>query len=141
MGVPPYMVATTLQAVIAQRLVRVNCDVCSTPHALTDMEYNWLVAFMGEEAAQQFGGQQRGVGCPSCGNTGYHGRTAVYEMFEMDSELIQLAAARDLATFSDKAYKKMKNATLIDHALQLVKLGTTTVSEAMKVSKMLEGQD
>ncbi len=141
MGVPPYMVATTLQAVIAQRLVRVNCDVCSTAHALTDMEYNWMVAFMGEDAAQQFGGQQRGVGCPSCGNTGYRGRTAVYEMFEMDSELIQLAAARDLAAFSDKAYKKMRNATLIDHALQLVKLGTTTVSEAMKVSKMLEGQD
>lgn len=137
MGIPPYMVSTSLQAVLAQRLVRLNCDLCSRPVEPTPGQRQWLTALLGHEKAMAIT-QKVGAGCPSCNHTGYLGRTGVYEMFEMDSELMELAASRNLAEFSKKAYGKMTNKTLAHHALELVSQGRTSLLEANKVAQYMD---
>src|SRR5262249_55168588 len=96
MGVPPYMVATSLQAVIAQGLVRVNCDVCKEPHEPDVHEAAWLASVLGPGEQVQ---AHRGRGCSACNGTGYTGRQGVYEMLEMDAELTQSASRSDPAAF------------------------------------------
>lgn len=137
MGIAPYMISTSLQAVLAQRLVRLNCELCSRPVEPTPGQRQWLTSLLGQEAGMALT-QKVGAGCPSCNHTGYLGRTGVYEMFEMDSELMELAATRNLAEFSKKAYRKMTNKTLVHHALELVSQGRTSLLEANKVAQHMD---
>jgi MSHA biogenesis protein MshE len=135
MGVPPYMVATSLQAVIAQRLVRLNCEVCSEPHAADAQEQAWLQTLLPPGAGIQ---AKRGRGCSACTGTGYAGRTGVYEMLEMDAELTQSASRSDPAAFLRAARQRLAGRTLTDHALELVRQGRTSLAEAMRVGYDLE---
>ncbi len=130
MGVPPYMVATSLQAVLAQRLVRLICDSCSEPHAPTPQETAWLSSMIvtGEPLVPR-----RGLGCSACNGTGYLGRQGVYELLEMDATLTQAASRSDPAAFLQAARERMNGQTLSYHALNLVRQGKTTVAEAMRV--------
>jgi len=135
MGVPPYMVATSLQAVIAQRLVRLNCEVCSEPHAPDAHEQAWLDSLLAPGATLQ---ARRGRGCSACNGTGYAGRHGVYEMLEMDAELTQSASRSDPAAFLRAARERMAGKTLTHHALELVRQGKTSLAEAMRVGYDLE---
>lgn len=137
MGIPPYMVATSLQTVIAQRLLRTNCEYCCEEMAATPALKAWLSSVIGKSAAAH-AVHKVGKGCPSCNHSGYTGRTGVYEMFEMDNDLIELAAMHNLAQFSKTAYLKMENKTLLHHAIELVLAGKTTFFEAQKVSQQLD---
>ncbi len=132
MGVPTFMVATSLQAVIAQRLVRVNCESCATPHSPSAQESAWLVAMGGDENAGMR--TLRGRGCSACNGTGYAGRQGVYEMLEMDAELSQAATHGDPAAFLAKARERMKGKTLSFRAFDMVRAGRTSIGEAMKLS-------
>lgn len=133
MGVPAFMVATSLQAVIAQRLVRLNCDVCAAPHQSSPQESAWLQAMLlpGMEPVQP----KLGRGCSACNGTGYVGRQGVYELFEMDAELTQAATRADPSAFMALARSRMRGHTLGYHALELVRLGRTSLSEAARVSQ------
>jgi MSHA biogenesis protein MshE len=71
MGVPPFMVSTSLQAVIAQRLVRLNCKECAAPHAPTPQEQSWLDSMV---TAGEVINPKRGMGCSACNGSGYSGR-------------------------------------------------------------------
>ncbi|MBK7613797.1 MAG: type II/IV secretion system protein [Vitreoscilla sp.] len=136
MGVPAFMVATSLQAVIAQRLVRCNCEQCAEPQSLSAQQQTWLDAALGERAAQVM--PKRGRGCSSCNNTGYHGRAGAYEMLEMDSVLTHAATHADPNAFLAAARERMKGRTMMDHALELVRLGKTSVSEAMRIASDID---
>jgi MSHA biogenesis protein MshE len=132
MGVPPYMVASSLQAVIAQRLVRTVCDKCTEPHAPSAQEAGWLTAMLGDGAATLR--TQRGHGCSACNGTGYAGRQGVYEMLEMDAELAQAATHANPAEFTRAAGAKMRGRTMGHRALDLVRAGRTSVAEAMRIA-------
>ncbi len=131
MGVPPFMVATSLQAVIAQRLMRMNCANCAEPHLPSPQEEAWLVTMGGDgnEGMKNL----RGRGCSSCNGTGYAGRQGVYEMLEMDSALAQAATHGNPAAFLAAARERMKGKTLAYRAFDLVRAGRTSISEAMKL--------
>jgi MSHA biogenesis protein MshE len=135
MGVPAYMVATSLQAVVAQRLVRINCEVCSEPHAPDAHETAWLSGLLqpGEHIQAR-----KGRGCSACNGTGYSGRQGVYEMLEMDAELTQSASRADPAAFLRAARERLAGQTLTHHALELVRQGRTSLAEAMRVGYDLE---
>ncbi len=135
MGVPAYMVATSLQAVIAQRLVRINCDVCSEPHEPDAQEAAWLAGQLAPGETLQ---ARRGRGCSACNGSGYVGRQGVYEMLEMDAELTQSASRADPAAFLRAARERLAGQTLTHHALQLVRQGRTSLAEAMRVGYDLE---
>jgi len=130
MGVPPFMVATSLQAVVAQRLVRVNCTTCAEPYEPNAQEAAWLSSMIatGEPVKPK-----RGRGCSSCNGSGYAGRQGVYEMLEMDAVLTQAASRSDPAAFLSSARERMAGHTLMHHALELVRQGRTSVAEAMRV--------
>jgi len=132
MGVPAFMVATSLQAVVAQRLVRSICEHCSEPQALSPQQSAWLASVAGERAKAIV--PRHGRGCAACNHTGYHGRQGLYEMLEMDAELTQAATHGDPAAFLAAARRRLQGRTLVDHGVELVRLGRTTVSEAMRMA-------
>ncbi|CAM2951558.1 GspE/PulE family protein [Janthinobacterium lividum] len=136
MGVPRYMVGSSLQAVLAQRLVRVICESCSTPYAPTPNEYEWLRLELGElvERNQYF----HGKGCSHCNGMGYRGRTGVYELLEITRAVADAANHADPSHFMKVATAQMAGETLRRHAVQLVVQGRTTVMEAMRISNQSE---
>jgi MSHA biogenesis protein MshE len=138
MGVPAFMVATSLQAVIAQRLVRLNCEECAEPQVPSPQEQSWLdsVAQAGEVVQAR-----RGRGCSACNGTGYAGRQGVYELLEMDAVLTQAASRSDPATFMKLARERMQGHTLGNHALALVRQGRTSLAEALRIGFDADDQD
>ena len=136
MGVPRYMVGSSLQAVLAQRLVRVICESCSTPYVPTPNEYEWLRLELGElvERNQYF----HGKGCSHCNGMGYRGRTGVYELLEITRAVADAANHADPSHFMKVATAQMAGDTLRRHAVQLVVQGRTTVMEAMRISNQSE---
>ncbi|HVL76072.1 MAG TPA: GspE/PulE family protein, partial [Noviherbaspirillum sp.] len=136
MGVARYMVATSLQAVLAQRLVRVICESCASPYTLKPAEQAWLRAELGDSVASHR--YVHGRGCTHCNGTGYRGRTGVYEMLEMTEALADAANQHEPAHFIKVAQAQMAGNTLRRHAVSLVVAGKTTVSEAMRVSNQAD---
>jgi MSHA biogenesis protein MshE len=137
MGIPPFMVATSLQAVIAQRLVRLICTECTEPHEASAQEQSWLDAMQDKEPLMS---PQHGRGCTACNQTGYSGRQGIYEWLEMDAALTQSALRSDPAAFTKLARARMQGATLAHHALELVRQGRTTLSEALRVGVDIDEQ-
>ncbi len=130
MGVPPFMVATSLQAVIAQRLVRLNCVECNEPHEPSPQEQSWLTAMVSDGTAVP---AKRGRGCSSCNGTGYSGRQGVYELLEMDAVLTQAASRSDPGAFMKLARERMQGHTMAFHVLDLVRQGRTSLAEALRI--------
>jgi MSHA biogenesis protein MshE len=131
MGAPAFMVASSLQAVIAQRLLRSTCENCGEPHLPTPQEGAWLAVVGGDEAVGYK--TLRGRGCSSCNGTGYSGRVGVYEMLEMDAGLAQAATHSDPGSFTRLAREQLRGRTLAHRALALVRSGKTSVAEAMRL--------
>ena len=130
MGVPAFMVATSLQAVIAQRLVRLNCTECAEEHTPSPQEQAWLDSML-EPGTTLI--PKRGVGCSACNGSGYSGRQGVYEWLEMDAVLTQAASRSDPAAFMRLARERMRGQTLAHHALALVRQGKTSLDEALRI--------
>jgi MSHA biogenesis protein MshE len=136
MGVPRYMVGSSLQAVLAQRLVRVICESCSTPYTPTAAEHEWLRGDLGENVDR--GRYFHGKGCSHCNGAGYRGRTGVFELLEMTRRVTEAANHADPAVFMKAAQAEMGGNTMRRHAVALVVQGRTTISEAMRISSQLE---
>jgi len=135
MGAPRYMVALSLQLVIAQRLVRVICESCSENHTLLPNHLEWLRQELGGSDAIH---PKRGKGCTHCNGTGYMGRTGIYEMLEMTAPVVQAANNENVQNFIEAAREQLAGNTLRRHAAMLAAAGTTTVEEAMRISNQFE---
>jgi MSHA biogenesis protein MshE len=138
MGVPAFMVSTSLQAVIAQRLVRLNCVECAAPHSPSAQEQTWLTGLLAGTAPIN---AKRGLGCSACNGTGYTGRQGVYELLEMDATLTQAASQGNPANFMRTARERMKGQTMPFHALELVRQGKTSLAEAMRIGFEVQDAD
>ena len=138
MGIPAFMVATSLQAVIAQRLVRINCPECLAPHTPNAQELSWLTSMGADPASIQ---AKRATGCSTCNGTGYLGRQGVYELLEMDAMLTQEASHGNPASFNRLARERMRGKTMSFHALELVRQGRTSLAEAMRIGFELDMSD
>ncbi|WP_290903540.1 GspE/PulE family protein [Aquabacterium sp.] len=136
MGVPQWMVALSLQLVIAQRLVRTICPMCATHCEPTPQELVWLQNELGPQVDTS--GVSHGPGCPECNQTGYKGRTGVYEFLQMTLPLVDAMSAQDPTAFSKAAREQMAGNTLRRDAVRLALSGRTTVAEAMGVSAQVD---
>ena len=136
MGVPGYMVASSIQVVLAQRLVRVICIGCTAVAELKPTEHEWLKGELGDSVDQQE--FRYGKGCPRCNGTGYRGRTGIFEMLEMTEALADAANHHEPAYFIKAAHLQMAGQTLRKHAVELAVAGRTTVAEAMRISNQFE---
>lgn len=136
MGVPRFMVALSVNLVLAQRLVRTVCGACSAPYTPDPHEAAWLKYELGDDVAGR--GYRKGLGCAQCGGTGYSGRTGVYEMLEMTEELVTATNNDDPGAFVAAGRRQMAGETLRRDAVRLVVAGRTTIDEAMRISTQSE---
>ena len=136
MGVPRYMVALSLQMVVAQRLVRVVCENCGEAHTPTPAEHEWLKYELADKVDAY--SYKHGRGCSQCNGTGYTGRTGVYEVLEMTNDLVEAINHEDTGLFVQAARKQMAGQTLRRDAVRLVVNGRTTIDEAMRISNQFE---
>ncbi len=127
MGIEPYMVATAVKGIIAQRLVRKICEHCKTPVTLTEEEARALKVSKDTVV-------YKGEGCPLCSNTGYKGRMAIHEIMVLDSTLRALIAkGTNDEELKEVAINNGMN-TLWDNARRNVLEGKTTVEEMIRVA-------
>ena len=136
MGTPKYMVSSSVQVVLAQRLLRRVCESCNEPHTPTPQESEWLEYT--KVKRENWAALAHGRGCSHCNGTGYNGRFAVYEMMEMTKPLAEAAAHQDALQFTQAAMVYMKGKTLLDQALEQMRLGRTSVEEVMRISNQVE---
>jgi general secretion pathway protein E len=130
LGVPPYLLQSTLLAVIAQRLVRTLCPNCRQPGELSDEEWDNLVA---PWKAQNPKHVYKAAGCLECRNTGYKGRIGLYEMMSFSPALKKLIVSNfDIDALRQEAMRSgMKPLRL--RGAQKVAEGVTTVEEVLRV--------
>ncbi|GAB5455306.1 MAG: type II secretion system ATPase GspE [Henriciella sp.] len=132
MGIEPYVLAATLKAVIAQRLVRKLCDHCKEPHPSAPEELA-MFGLQPSEAPQLW----RPKGCMACGNSGYNGRLGVYELITVNSELRDLIRADGSEDdIQDMAFAQ--HDTLFRNAARYVTTGQTSVEEVLRVCRREE---
>jgi type IV pilus assembly protein PilB len=130
LGVPSYLIASTLNGILAQRLVRVICVKCRVPYKPSERDMSRLKLHSWRKDGVSF---YRGEGCPACGGTGYKGRTGVFEVLAFTQQI------RDMVT-ADASENEIRQAavaggmvTLARSALEKVNAGVTTLEEMYRV--------
>lgn len=125
LGVEPYMISSSLKCVVAQRLVKKVCQNCMVEHVNTSIEKNLIkiqeeISYIGE-------------GCEECNFTGYKGRTAVFEILEIDGKLQRMIA--DKASFENLSSYVANKGTINmrEEVLSLMSEGVTSIDEAIKI--------
>ena len=134
MGVEPYLVASSVQAFIAQRLVRVICPHCKQEDEdpLVDIrrEITLSLGLSGTQTVKIF----RGRGCDYCNSTGYYGRTAIYEVLELDSDIRSVILDKPRAEDIKRMAVTKGMRTLRQDGWQNVLSGVTTPVEVLNVT-------
>lgn len=138
MGVEPFLVASTVNVVIAQRLVRKICEKCRASHALTETERKiiesdaHLAALVKEIGSALF---YTGVGCSACGNTGYAGRIGIFEVLEMTDAIKVLVTKRASSGEIMEAARQAGMTTMMHDGVDKVTRGITTIEEVARATK------
>jgi MSHA biogenesis protein MshE len=135
MGAPYYMVGTSVHAVVAQRLVRLNCESCAEPYVPDAKEQSWLSVEYGLAPGRQ--GFKRGRGCSHCNGTGLLGRTGIYEMLEMSPDMVAALNRNQTNEFMALAQRAIEGQSLRHRALQLALDGRAPVAEVIRVASEL----
>jgi general secretion pathway protein E/type IV pilus assembly protein PilB len=130
MGVEPYLVASSLEAVLAQRLVRVLCRHCRQEDLTPAAQAFKVQLDLGPETKIY-----RAVGCRECRQTGYHGRRAIFEWMDTDNEIRRLILKNASSDLLRDAARRAGMRTLAEDGWRLVGLGLTTPEEVLRVTK------
>ncbi|RKY06844.1 MAG: type II/IV secretion system protein [Planctomycetota bacterium] len=133
MGVKPFLVASSIQAIMAQRLVRVICENCKVVDENPDPQYLRLLRINPDELRKN--PIYKGAGCSRCQNTGFRGRVAIFEMMELNNQIRELAFARAPASELRKAARNSGMRTLMEDGKRKVFRGVTTPDEVARVSQ------
>ncbi len=133
MGVKPFLVASSIQAVLAQRLVRILCPECKKPDPTPNRRLLKLCGFTNDELVGRTLYQP--VGCPKCGSTGYKGRRGIYEMMMMNAELRDLAFKKSPLNQLQAAAVRSGMRTLLGDGKLKILDGNTTADEISKIAQ------
>jgi len=135
MGVQPFLVASSLVGVLAQRLVRVLCTECRRPYLPTPEEREQVGL---TDAVWQKAGNPRAIykagGCPACQQTGFQGRTGIYELMLVDDDVRQLILRNVDSTTIKRTAVHRGMITLMEHGAYKVARGITTAAEVLSVT-------
>ncbi len=134
MGVKPFLVASSIQAIMAQRLIRVLCEQCKQVNDHPDPKFLSLLGFSEAQLAGR--AIYKAVGCEACHKTGYHGRTGIFELMSMNSELRELAFKRASTSAIRKAARATGMKMLLDDGKIKVLNGVTTPEEIARVTQV-----
>jgi len=133
MGAEPFLVASSLLGVVAQRLVRRVCDNCKEAYQPTEQELVWLRSFDLDPLDIE-AGFVHGRGCYQCSNTGYKGRLGVYEMLEMNEDMLDALRRKDVSDFTRFARKSELFRPLGQCAMDYALQGITSLHEVSRVA-------
>src|SRR5438445_9740090 len=130
MGIEPYLVASSLEAVLAQRLVRVLCPKCKQEdHSPTTQALKAQLDFPANVAVY------RAVGCRDCRQTGYHGRRGIFEWMDSSNEIRQMILKNCSSGEIRETARRGGMRTLAEDGWRLVRAGVTTPEEVLRVTK------
>lgn len=133
MGIEPFLISSSVIAIMAQRLTRKICDRCKKPYASTpEMLRSLGIATPGVTF-------YRGEGCPACKNTGYQGRVAVFELMEMTESIRSLIVAKASSASIKAAAAQTGFKTLRQEGMIKAAAGVTSVEEVLRVTQEAEG--
>jgi len=133
MGVKPFLVASSIQAVMAQRLIRVLCPDCKQPDENPD---KYVLRLLGVRPGDAEGRTlYRAVGCAKCNNTGYRGRLGIFEMMQMNNQLRELAFNRGATKDLRAAAMATGMRNLVGDGRLKVLNGTTSIDEVARVTQ------
>jgi type IV pilus assembly protein PilB len=130
-GVEPFLVGTSVIAIIAQRLVRTLCPNCRKPYTPGKEELDLLGVGAVDEKAVFY----KEAGCRRCFDTGYSGRTGIFEILALDDKMKELISRKVSSTQIHESAVRDGMKTLRDDGTLKVEAGTTTVSEVLRVTK------
>jgi type IV pilus assembly protein PilB len=133
MGVKPFLVASSIQAIMAQRLIRTLCDKCKAPDPDPDRKFLSLMGFTDKELQGRT--ILRAVGCPACNGTGYRGRKGIFEMMVMNNEVREMAFKRAPTNIIRKAARASGMKSLLDDGKLKILNGITTCAEIARVTQ------
>jgi type IV pilus assembly protein PilB len=126
MGIPPFLIASTLNISVAQRLIRKLCDYCKVENVIDNNLFP-----IGFKVPTTLTKHHRAVGCDRCYHTGYSGRKAIYELLPIDVILSEKIKNNQLSI--DSYLDENKINTLKSNAIQLIQEGTTSVEEVFSL--------
>lgn len=131
MGIEPFLVASSVHAILAQRLVRKICEKCKEE---IELDKKVLIDIGLSEADVKTIKVYKGKGCNVCSNTGYKGRIAVYEILTIGEEIRELILAGASASEIKKEAMRLGMMTMRQSAIELLKKGLTTIDEVVRVT-------
>ncbi|WP_240222505.1 GspE/PulE family protein [Rheinheimera hassiensis] len=134
MGAAPYLVASALRAIVAQRLVRRLCDYCKQPYQPDELESSWLRHHKADTTASYW----HAKGCQSCNHSGYKGRLGVFELLLITKPLADALRRNDTAGFAHLAHHSEGFVSLGTMALHYAQQGITSLDEVIRVSEYLD---
>jgi type IV pilus assembly protein PilB len=130
-GVQPFLIASSLRAIMAQRLVRRVCSNCRQPAELTESEMHALRIEPGQLRDAQV---MQGKGCEQCRRTGYKGRTGIFEIFVLDDEVRHLINKRSATLSLRQRARELGMRTLREDGVRKVLAGLTTAEEVISIT-------
>lgn len=139
MGVDSYLVASSLKAIVAQRLIRKICESCVETHTLGEQEHELLRA-LNKGRNIENARFRRGLGCPHCYNTGYRGRIGVFELLEINAAMANALRDNSVRNFNDAAHSHSHYRPLGACALDFALEGITTLDEVLRVTAQVEDE-
>jgi type II secretory ATPase GspE/PulE/Tfp pilus assembly ATPase PilB-like protein len=140
MGVEPFLVASAIELVIAQRLVRRLCPACARPQPVSRTKLRDTLAILGLDPAESDATAElvRPVGCDRCRNSGYRGRIGIFEILQPNDQLHDLILKRESARVLTKCARDHGMLTLQHSGWEKVKAGYTTMEELLRVITVTE---
>jgi type IV pilus assembly protein PilB len=132
MGVKPFLVASSIQAIMAQRLIRIICKDCKVPYQ-PDAKTLRLLGFRDTDIQNTT--FYKGKGCNTCGGTGYRGRQGIFEMLEMDNVLRELAYNRAPLVEIRRASRTSGMRNLLEDGRLKIRNGVTTPDELVRTTQ------
>ncbi|MDR1289652.1 MAG: GspE/PulE family protein [Planctomycetaceae bacterium] len=136
MGVPPYLVSSSVIGIMAQRLVRTICPKCKKPYSPSEVELH-EAGITNEQAAKAT--FMKGKGCSHCNKSGYRGRMAIFELLMMTPKIREMTFQQASTVDIRKAGIKEGMSTLYDDGILKVLKGLTTIEEVLRVARSVEG--
>lgn len=135
MGVEPFLVASSIEAIVAQRLIRTLCPDCKRPK---EMDTTYLREVQFPVHRMKEGTVFEAVGCEACRNSGYRGRSGIYEILTVTDEIRQLVVSREPASRIRAVSTQDGMTTLREDGWRKVLAGVTTIEEVLRVSEDAE---
>jgi len=134
MGIEPYLAASSLRAILAQRLMRKICAHCKTEQDMNRLQKDWLFAshLEKQDAEQKY---YTGNGCHQCNGTGYSGRIGIYELLEIDEAAGKALQTNDTEALMQAALAQKTYSSLSQHAMELARQGVTSLEEVFRVTE------